>query len=206
MKINLPLNLAHYPIRPEHIKADTLFCLAEKIVLLCQRQGGWYPFRVQELKGVTTYQLRQLRGLIQIHDRFYISHEFVLNMLVFAPAVDVKQQKHLLLQARQKANGWVVEQTWERLPELILLGAWLCTGLVNSYLIEPASLADALKEVLFWPISPYNLLSLAVWLSVSWGGITWLSRQTKVVCLTPAFSWYQKGPLHPLEKTIQTRR
>ena len=191
MKMNLPLYLMEYPIQPEHIKADVLFQVAEEIVLLCQRKGGWYPFAVSELMGITSYQLRQIRGLILINNRFHLSHEFVSTILLFASAVDGKERDRLMVRAHQKAVNTVFYQTWHHIPEMIAIVSFLLAGFVIN-VWHTLSIGEAVAQMVLWPMGAYKVMTLIVWLGLIGLGLVWVGRQQKNVCLTPMLDWYAR--------------
>ena len=178
-----------YPIQPEHIRADILFRVAEQIVLLCQKKGGWYPFAVSELMGITSYQLKEIRGLVLINNQFHLSHEFVSTVLSFAPAVSAKRQQQLILQAHQKAMSTVFYQTWHKLPEIIAIVSFLLAGF-SINLWHSGSISEAMAQMILWPIGPHNVSTLITWLGMICFGVYWVRRQRKDVCLAPMLNWY----------------
>jgi len=182
-----------YPIPPQHINADVLYRTAEQIVLLCQHKGGWYPFAVSELAGITSYQLRQIRGLIQINNQFHLSHDFISMTLSFAPAVNGKEQEMLILRAHKKAMNTVFYQTWHHIPEVIAIVSFLLSGfMINAW--QTGSVIEAVGRMIVWPMGPYSLSTLALWLIQIGVGLFWLSRQRKRVCLAPMLNWYSGRP------------
>lgn len=189
MKMNLPLYLMDYPIQPKHIKADVLFRAAEQIVLLCQQKDGWFPFAVSELTGVTSYQLKQIRGLVVINNRFHLSHEFVSMVMSFAPAVSAKQQKQLILQAHQTAMNTVFHQTWYKLPEVIAIFSFVLAGF-SMNLWHSGLVSEAVAQMILWPIGPHSVSTMVYWLGMLGLGIYWVNRLEKRVCLTPMLNWY----------------
>lgn len=92
-----------YPIRPEHINANTHFynafgnmetdIAARIIVQLCQKKGEWAPFTKAEIDAFCdrNFMFHRLIGTKHFiagnHDGYYVTHEFVTRCFLSAPAI-----------------------------------------------------------------------------------------------------------------------
>ncbi|MEM9773532.1 MAG: hypothetical protein AAF902_03050 [Chloroflexota bacterium] len=187
MKMNLPLDLNRFPIEPDHIEPALLFDVAQKVVMHCQKKGGWFPFRVSELAGVTSYQLGQIRGLYLVNDRCFITPSFVQQIFLFAPAVSQEDQAHLHWGARLTIQNTLGFHLQNRLPEMIALLTWILVGcLMSPPLGSFGSYLELILNVLTWPIGAQKLPALIMWLSMILIGILLIQSPQKRLFLTGA--------------------
>lgn len=183
--MNLILFDHQYPIRPEHIDLDMLDGYIREIVSRCQSQRSWSPFRLKDVSA-TSFQLRNTSGLVQIKEKFFITHEFVV-MIFQVSSIETRDKTRVLIGEAQDA---VVEllnwSLYTMIPDIVTSLVWLLIGSVLSLLFSK-TVFDGILMLGGWPIF-YPYMSL-VWVALIVVISVIAFRSLSAICICSEKEW-----------------